>query len=122
VYDATLSDSFNKAKKWATDLKSENPNAIIVIAANKADLTKLEVDGETLMQYTEEINAKHFFTSAKSGEGLNELFLSITTDLASLNSKSGNKSIKIDNETNKQESVTGELILAKTTEKTGCQS
>jgi GTPase SAR1 family protein len=104
VYDTTLSDSFKKVKKWATELKAFNPNTVIAIAGNKADMRKFDIDRETVSQYAEEINAKHFYTSAKSGEGLNEMFNSITTDLAkNLKSKSGSKklSVKIENDTNK---------------------
>ena len=96
MYDTTLSDSFKKVKKWATELKAFNPNTIIVLAGNKADLRKFDIDRDTVMQYAEEINAKHYYTSAKTGEGLNELFTSITTDLAkSLKTKSGNKRITV---------------------------
>ena len=101
MYDTTLSDSFKKVKKWATELKAFNPNTVIVIAGNKADLRKYDISTEIALKYTEEINAKHFYTSAKSGEGLNELFNSITTDLAkTLKNKIKKKksSIKIDNE------------------------
>jgi GTPase SAR1 family protein len=106
VYDTTLSDSFKKVKKWATELKAFNPNTIIVIAGNKADMRKFDIDRETVSKYAEEINAKHFYTSAKSGEGLSEMFNSITTDLSnSLKSKPGSKklSVKIENDTNKQQ-------------------
>jgi GTPase SAR1 family protein len=91
-------------KKWATELKAFNPNTIIVLAGNKADLRKFDIDRETVMQYAEEINAKHYYTSAKTGEGLNELFNSITNDLAkSLISKPGKRKItvKIDGEVTK---------------------
>jgi GTPase SAR1 family protein len=106
VYDTTSADSFKKVKKWATELKAFNPNTVIVLAGNKADLRRFDINRETVMQYADEINAKHFYTSAKSGEGLNELFLSITTDLAkSSKSKSGNKklSLKIDNDSSKSQ-------------------
>ncbi len=106
MYDTTLSDSFKKVKKWATELKAFNPNTIIVLAGNKADLRKFDIDRDIVMQYANEINAKHFYTSAKSGEGLNELFTSITNDLAkSLKTKSNNKkiSVKIDGPVNQVE-------------------
>lgn len=104
MYDTTLSDSFRKVKKWANELKAFNPNTVIIIAGNKADLRKFDIDRETVLQYAQEINAKHIYTSAKTGEGLNELFDSITKDLAkTFKSKPVNKklSVKIENDTNK---------------------
>lgn len=39
VYDITNQDSFARAKKWAQELKAQgNPNMVIALAGNKADL------------------------------------------------------------------------------------
>lgn len=39
VYDITSSDSFAKAKKWVQELQKQgNPNMIMALAGNKADL------------------------------------------------------------------------------------
>jgi Ras-related protein Rab-21 len=62
----------------------------------KADISKDEV-----YKYAEEENAKHFYTSAKTGEGLDEIFLYISKEIAntlkntSSTSKTGGKKLQI---------------------------
>lgn len=45
-------------------------------------MKRLEVSTEEALKYSEEENAKHFYTSAKTGEGLEEIFTHITSILA----------------------------------------
>jgi Ras-related protein Rab-21 len=40
------------------------------------------MDKQEINNYCEEEDAKHFFTSAKTGEGLDEIFLYITKEIA----------------------------------------
>eukprot|EP00375_Theileria_parva_P003478 XP_766160.1 hypothetical protein [Theileria parva strain Muguga] len=45
VYDITLKDSFDQAKSWIKELKSHvEPNIILALAGNKADLEDRKVD------------------------------------------------------------------------------
>ena len=57
------------------------PDIIFVVAGNKFDLIRSKEDlaknDEIVNQYINEEKAKHFYTSAKSGENLNEAFEAI---------------------------------------------
>lgn len=77
VYDITNPNSFERVKKWIEELKNYNENASIVIVGNKIDLKEEDLNNinqETAIKYTEEKQFNHFFTSAKTGENLNEVF------------------------------------------------
>jgi Ras-related protein Rab-21 len=74
VYDVSLSETFSRVKKWIEELKAFNKNTILAIAGNKCDLKKIDIDKEEIYNYAKQEDAKHFFTSAKTGEGLNEIF------------------------------------------------
>ena len=79
VYDVFEMETFSKVKKWVKELRHMvGPDTIFVIAGNKFDkLTKkedYEKSNEIIQQYLQEEKVKHFFTSAKSGENLNEAF------------------------------------------------
>ena len=82
VYDITIAETFNRVKKWVEELKAFNKNTVLAIAGNKCDLKKSDIDKELVLQYAKEENAKHFYTSAKTGEGLDEIFLEITKEIA----------------------------------------
>jgi Ras-related protein Rab-21 len=75
-------------KKWIEELKAFNKNTVLAIAGNKKDLMTMDIETEEVFQYAEQENAKHFFTSAKTGEGLDEIFSHITKELASKNQSS----------------------------------
>lgn len=93
VYDVALSDTFKRVKKWIEELKAFNKNTVLAIAGNKVDLGKFDMDKEEVLQYVQEEGAKHFYTSAKTGEGLDEIFNYITQEIAS-QVKSGTSPIK----------------------------
>ncbi len=84
VYDVSISDTFKKVKKWATELRTFNSNTVIVIAGNKVDLKIFDINKEDALEYSESINAKHFYTSAKTGEGLDEVFSSLGNELSQI--------------------------------------
>lgn len=69
------------------------PDVIFVVAGNKFDLIRSKEDlaknEEMVNQYINEEKAKHFYTSAKSGENLTEVFDTIIElALAKVNSSS----------------------------------
>lgn len=79
VYDVFEMETFTKVKKWVNELRTiVGPDTIFVVAGNKFDkLTSkddYEKSNEIVKKYIEEENVKHFYTSAKSGENLNEAF------------------------------------------------
>lgn len=76
VYDFT---TFNKAQKWVKELQEVVGKDIsLVIAGNKYDLIQSKDDllkqKSVVDEYCQKENVKHFYTSAKSGDGINEVF------------------------------------------------
>lgn len=97
VYDVSIADTFKRVQKWATELKTFNKNTIIAVAGNKIDLKiHFENEREISQKYCEEENLKHFYTSAKTGEGLDEIFEYISKEIAesSFNKAKGQSNIK----------------------------
>ena len=109
----SLTETFKRVKKWIDELKAFNKNTVLAIAGNKCDLKKFDVDKDEAQQYAEAENAKLFYTSAKTGEGLNEIFLYITKEIASQQ--------KLANLSNK-ESKNKKLVISQTkkVENSGC--
>ena len=80
VYDITSKQSFDELKGyWANQVKESGPTDILlVICANKSDLINIEqVDEEEARNYAKEIGALFCLTSAKSADGISDLFLQI---------------------------------------------
>ncbi|CAK9191906.1 unnamed protein product [Sphagnum jensenii] len=79
VYDITNADSFNRAKKWVQELQRQgNPNLVMALAANKADLdSKRKVEAEEGKSYADENGLFFMETSAKTAQNVNELFYEI---------------------------------------------
>ena len=80
VYDITRTDSYQELKDyWANQVKESAPeNIILVVCANKSDLTeKEEVDEATARQFADELNAIFCKTSAKDSIGIDDLFFNI---------------------------------------------
>lgn len=87
VYDITDEESFQKVKSWVKELKKMLGNEItLAIAGNKIDLAKdRQVTLETAEEYARGVGAKHYETSAKLNEGVDDLFLSLATDMITIN-------------------------------------
>mmetsp|Transcript_16125 Transcript_16125/g.43360 ORF Transcript_16125/g.43360 Transcript_16125/m.43360 type:complete len:196 (-) Transcript_16125:281-868(-) len=85
VYDITNKDSFNGAKSWVKELQRRgDPNAVIALAGNKADLqSKRKIDYQEAQQYAEENGIMHIETSAKNDTNVKSLFHEIAQKLPS---------------------------------------
>ena len=81
VYDITNLNSFSRVKKWREELKTFNNDAIIIICGNKCDflndknnINKEFVDIDIAKKYANDNNIELFFTSAKNGDNIIEVF------------------------------------------------
>jgi GTPase SAR1 and related small G proteins len=83
VYDITDPDSFAGAKSWVKELQRRgDPNVIIALAGNKADLEqRRKVSQEDAEMYAEENGILHLVTSAKDGTNVKSLFVEIAKKL-----------------------------------------
>lgn len=90
VYDITSAESFERAKRWIEDLKTEKPdNFMKVLIGNKVDLSEVAVITEEMgKQYAEQEGLLFYQTSAKTGEGIKDLFLELATILPKDQAKS----------------------------------
>ncbi|XP_050360514.1 ras-related protein Rab-21 [Nymphalis io] len=83
VYDITDEDSFGKVKNWVKELKKMlGSDIVLIIAGNKVDLEhERTVPLEEAESYADMVGAKHFYTSAKLNQGVEELFLELTREM-----------------------------------------
>ena len=79
VYDITQSTSLEKAKSWIRELQRQaDPNIVIALCGNKLDLAaRRQVSQEEAKKYAEEEGLMWGETSAKSGDGVSDIFTSI---------------------------------------------
>ncbi|EPQ60125.1 GTP-binding protein RAB5 [Gloeophyllum trabeum ATCC 11539] len=83
VYDITQSTSLDKAKTWIRELQRQaDPNIVIALCGNKTDLAaRRQVSQEEAQKYAEEEGLMWGETSAKTGEGVSEIFTAIAKKL-----------------------------------------
>merc|ERR1711971_397523 len=80
VYDITDRDSFNSVSTWLSDAKSlASQNIVIILCGNKSDLeSERQVTTAEAEQFASENGMYFTETSAKSGENVEDSFLSCT--------------------------------------------
>lgn len=89
VYDVTNPDSLRKVRDWVKELNKMlgNDNIKLAIIGNKIDLLPVgeqkcpqnnPLIQEALQLTGENLNAKHYLTSAKLNQGIGELFTSLS--------------------------------------------
>ena len=83
VCDVTNKETFNKLKFWFTETKDKiTPDTEMIIVGNKIDLIeKRVVKLEALKELGKKFNIDVFEVSAKTGEGVEEIFISLTKKL-----------------------------------------
>ncbi|KAL9453007.1 hypothetical protein AB3S75_008742 [Citrus x aurantiifolia] len=82
VYDITNQASFERAKKWVQELQAQgNPNMVMALAGNKADLLDArKVTAEATQAYAQENGLFFMETSAKTATNVNDIFYEIGRD------------------------------------------
>ncbi|KAM6498597.1 GTP-binding protein RAB5 [Amanita muscaria] len=83
VYDITQASSLDKARTWIRELQRQaDPSIIIALCGNKVDLAaRRQVLQEEAKKYAEEEGLMWMETSAKTGEGVTEVFTAIAKKL-----------------------------------------
>lgn len=74
VCDMTRAETLAHLNSYVKDLKVVSPAAVFVLAANKCDLSGWELTQEEVESFAASIGAPCFFTSAKSGAQVDDLF------------------------------------------------
>eukprot|EP00759_Apiculatamorpha_spiralis_P048129 PhF_6_TR43490/c0_g1_i1/m.66754/K07889/RAB5C; Ras-related protein Rab-5C len=97
LYDVTNSDSLTKAESWIQELREKLRDALprIILVGNKRDLPRTSpscVASAAVEQIVKSYDIMHFETSAKTGEGVSELFDSIILGLDVQNGAGVNQS------------------------------
>lgn len=95
-FDLTDRESYQKAKFWVSELRNHEEKCQIFLCGTKNDLIKEEgryraISYHDVLDYAEEIGAKMFETSSKTGEGIAELFCQIAKDYLEVMSAPRNK-------------------------------
>lgn len=96
VYDITQSASLTRAKAWVKELQHQaNDNIVVALAGNKSDLeAERKVERDVAEAYAKEAGLLFFETSAKTGEGVNELFTAIAKKMPIESVLSKSRSVK----------------------------
>ncbi|KDE05907.1 GTP-binding protein ypt5 [Microbotryum lychnidis-dioicae p1A1 Lamole] len=84
VYDITSAPSLQKAKNWIAELQRQaDPGITVCLAGNKLDLaeTQRQVAYEDAAKFAEEENLLFFETSAKTAQGVVDMFQKIADKL-----------------------------------------
>ena len=83
VFDLTASETLNAVKDWVQELRRNLQDEIIIaIVGNKVDLKEeKQVSKADALEYANSIHASYFEVSAKTGEGINEIFLVVAKAL-----------------------------------------
>lgn len=77
VYDVTRRSTYNHLSSWLTDARNlTNPNTVIFMVGNKSDLeSQRDVTYEEAKQFADENGLLFLETSAKTGDGVDEVFI-----------------------------------------------
>jgi len=83
VYDITDRDSFSKVRNWVRELRRiVGQDIVLMIAGNKEDLEKKrQVDVAEADAYAKSVSAGHMLVSAKTGKGVEQVFLELTKNM-----------------------------------------
>ena len=82
VFDMTNKETLSGLEKWISEFRKQTNDPILYIVGNKIDIQdKITVTEEEAKAFSKSQNAKLIFSSAKTGENVQEIFESIFQDL-----------------------------------------
>ena len=84
VYEKTKKESFDKLKNWFNNNKNNIPkDTEIMLVENKEDIKEeeREVSKEDIEAFENENNLKVYYTSAKTGNGIEKMFMDLINNL-----------------------------------------
>lgn len=82
VFDVNKRESFELAGKWFEELNNfADNNPKIILVGNKIDLDKREVPFEKAKELADKYKGLYLDVSALTGQNINEIFNSLTTDI-----------------------------------------
>jgi len=89
-YDITDAECMARAKFWVNEVKENEATCRVYLCGTKLDLVKQmpelrQVDRHDAIEYADQIGGKHFETSSKTGENVDEIFNTIVVDIAEEN-------------------------------------
>jgi small GTP-binding protein len=82
VFDVTNEESFNRVTTWLRDLRAHaDPNVVICLAGNKSDKTPT-FDLSKCESLARTLGGSFFKTSALTGEGVQEIFETLSRNIS----------------------------------------
>ena len=82
VYDRTDTSTFSRVQKWVKELRrmvGDHNTICLIIVGNKSDLSRQRaVDEEEASAYAKSVDANFMEVSAKTGHGVEDIFLKLT--------------------------------------------
>ncbi|KAL0230384.1 hypothetical protein PCE1_003944 [Barthelona sp. PCE] len=84
MFDVTYRESFVNLRSWMQLLEKHcESDFVLEIAANKIDCDDWQVTQEEIEAFVKEYNLTYTFTSAKTGQGVDEVFQTVATKVLS---------------------------------------
>jgi small GTP-binding protein len=82
TYDCTKRESFENVRGWLETIKLQaSEHTALVLVGNKADLDDKQVSDQQGRLLAEDLAVKFFLTSAKTGQGISEVFESLACEI-----------------------------------------
>ena len=85
IYDVSSKSSFDNIPNWINFIKDKEKNATLVLCGNKIDISERQVKKEEGEALAQKEKIAFFEVSAKTGEGIKDMFYDSVADLLEVN-------------------------------------